>query len=118
MEYNHNSIDQMKPSEIPPEVKKWNWGAFSLNIFWGIGNKSYLALLCLIPLFNFVWVFVCGAKGNSWAWKAGNYSYDNLDEFLAIQSTWNRAGIVCFILNIIPLIFVLLSVLPVLFSIL
>lgn len=35
-----------------------------MNIMWGIGNKSYLTLLCLIPLFNIIWIFVCGAKGN------------------------------------------------------
>ncbi|MGL5898500.1 MAG: ribonuclease G, partial [Lactobacillaceae bacterium] len=35
---------------VPAEVKGWNWGAFMYNIFWGIGNKTYLPLLCLIPV--------------------------------------------------------------------
>lgn len=51
-------------NNVPEEIKKWNWGAFSLNILWGIGNKTYLPLLCLIPFFNLVWIFVCGIKGN------------------------------------------------------
>ncbi|MGL4344540.1 MAG: hypothetical protein ACRCTE_05020 [Cellulosilyticaceae bacterium] len=82
--------------EVPEAVKKWNWGAFMFNIFWGIGNYSYLPLLCFIPLFNIIWVFVCGAKGSEWAWKSGKF--DNLDHFLAAQETWNRAGFVGFII--------------------
>ena len=48
----------------PAEIRGWNWGAFMYNIFWGIGNKSYLPLLCLIPVFNLVWIFVCGFTGH------------------------------------------------------
>ena len=59
---NNMGINQYSSSEVPSEIKKWNWGAFMMNIMWGIGNKSYLTLLCLIPLFNIIWIFVCGAK--------------------------------------------------------
>lgn len=93
---------------IPSEVKKWNWGAFQFNILWGIGNKSYLPFLCLIPLFNIVWIFVCGAKGNTWAWKNGNYK--DLDTFLAVQKTWNRAGLVAFI------VFAVILIIPILLN--
>lgn len=86
---------------IPPEIKKWNWGAFIYNIFWGFGSYSYLPLLCLIPIFNLVWIFVCGAKGNEWAWKSGKFN--NVEEFLAIQETWNRAGLVSFIISAVIL---------------
>jgi hypothetical protein len=82
------------PPPIPPEVKKWNWGAFTLNWLWGCGNGAFLALLCLIPVFNFVWAFVCGARGNVWAWKSGKFK--DLDAFLATQRTWNIAGIILF----------------------
>ena len=86
-------------SSVPPEIKKWNWGAFTFNLFWGIGNYNYLPLLCLIPFFNFIWVFVCGAKGNEWAWKSGKFN--NVEDFLAVQETWNRAGFVSFIITLI-----------------
>ena len=79
------------------EVKGWNWGAFMYNWIWGIGNKSYLPLLCLIPLFGFIWMFVCGAKGNEWAFM--NQDVD-VNTFNAIQKTWNRAGLVQFIIMI------------------
>ena len=83
--------------------KKFNWGAFMLSIYWAIGNKSYLALLTLIPIFNIVWVFICGFKGNQWAWD--NNDYRDLEEFKKVQDTWNRAGFIAFIIFII--IFVL-----------
>ncbi|ELS0478071.1 ribonuclease G [Enterococcus faecalis] len=90
-------------------MKKWNWGAFSLNILWGIGNKTYLPLLCLIPFFNLVWIFVCGIKGNEWAWKDGEYT--DVETFKKVQKTWNRAGITLFIIQIaiIILYFVLFA---------
>ena len=93
---------------VPSEVKKWNWGAFMYNILWGIGNRSYLPLLCLIPLFNIIWIFVCGAKGNSWAWKKGNF--ESVDEFMKIQNTWSRAGLFSFILTMIIIVLYLLIV--------
>lgn len=83
---------------VPEEIKKWNWGAFTFNIFWGIGNKTYLPLLCLIPFFNIVWIFICGAKGNEWAWRDGDYT--DVETFNKVQSTWNRAGLAQFILGI------------------
>lgn len=83
---------------VPQEIKGWNWGALMFNILWGIGNKTYLPLLCLIPIFNLVWIFVCGFKGNTWAWQKGDYQ--DVETFLAVQKTWNRAGIVYFIISI------------------
>jgi hypothetical protein len=91
---------------VPPEIRKWNWGAFSFNVWWGIGNKAYLTLLCLIPCFNLIWYFVCGAKGNEWAWKSGEFK--DVEQFMAAQRTWNRAGLVCFIINIAGVALVLI----------
>ncbi|CUS25882.1 hypothetical protein FC70_GL000726 [Paucilactobacillus oligofermentans DSM 15707 = LMG 22743] len=87
---------------VPQEVKGWNWGAFMFNIYWGIGNKSYLPLLTLIPIFNIIWIFVVGFKGNAWAWQKGGYK--DVATFKAVQATWNRAGLVAFILTIIVVI--------------
>ena len=89
-------MDEQFNKIIPQEIKGWNWGAFMYNITWGFGNKTYLPLLCLIPVFNIVWVFVCGFKGNEWAWQKGDY--EDVDTFLAVQKTWNRAGLVSFII--------------------
>lgn len=74
----------------------------------GFGTKSYLPLLALVPVFNILWVFVCGFKGNEWAWKKRNY--DSIDTFMKVQETWNRAGIAYFIITLILVgIWILLS---------
>lgn len=90
-------------NEVPSEVKGWNWGAFMFNILWGIGNKTYLPLLCLIPIFNIVWIFIVGVKGNEWAWRKGDYH--DVMTFKAVQATWNRAGLFQFVIT--ALIFLL-----------
>jgi Trk-type K+ transport system membrane component len=83
-----------------------------LNWIWGCGNGAYLALLCLVPILNIVWVFVCGAKGNEWAWKSGKFK--DLDTFLTTQRTWNIAGIILFVILIayiaICIIFIALGI--------
>ncbi|MGM0125506.1 hypothetical protein IGI37_002905 [Enterococcus sp. AZ194] len=94
--------------EIPYEIKRWNWGAFAFNIFWGIGNKTYLPLLCLIPVFNLVWVFICGAKGNEWAWQSGDYH--SVEEFNRVQKSWNIAGIAKFVISLVLGLFMLLVI--------
>ena len=62
-----NTSGQGKGTELPDELKGLNWGAFLLNWIWGLGNRTYIALLALIPLVNFVMMFVLLFKGNKWA---------------------------------------------------
>lgn len=96
---------------VPQEIKGWNWGAFSFSVWWGIGNKTYLPLLCLVPLVSIIWVFVCGFKGNEWAWKKGNYR--DVESFKMVQGTWNLAGLIYFIGSIIIwIIFILFFYAP------
>ena len=95
-------VRQVNFEEVPPEVRRWNWGAFMFNIWWGIGNNAYLCLLMLIPCLNIVWVFVCGAMGNSWAWKSGEFK--DVEQFMAVQRTWNRAGLVWFVIAVIGVV--------------
>jgi len=100
---------------VPDEVKGWNWGAFMYNIFWGIGNKTYLPLLMLIPIFNIVWIFVVGFKGNEWAWRKGDYQ--DVATFKAVQATWSRAGFVQFLIGLIFfLLYIGFIVLAIVFS--
>lgn len=95
----------MEPTNTQPKLG-WSWGAFMYNIAWGIGNKTYLPLICLIPYVNIIWIFVCGACGKKWAWNNGMYS--NAEEFNAAMRSWDRAGLFTFIICIIGvLIFVL-----------
>jgi hypothetical protein len=84
--------------EVPPEIRKWNWGAFYFGWVWGVGNKAWLALLCLVPCLGFIWMFVSGAIGNQWAWKSGEFK--DVEQFMAVQRTWNRAGLIALIINV------------------
>jgi hypothetical protein len=80
------------PDNIPPEINRWNWGAFFLNWIWGVGNNTYIALLALIPFVGFVMIFVLGAKGSRWAWRNGRW--DSVAHFKRVQRRWAIAGLV------------------------
>ena len=58
-----------RPREVPPEIDRWNWGAFWFTCFWGIFNRTPIALLAILPGFNVVMPFVLGARGSRWAWR-------------------------------------------------
>jgi hypothetical protein len=79
------------PQPIPPEIDRWNWGAFLLNWIWGIGNGTPIALLTLVPLVGFVMMFVLGAKGSRWAWR--NKRWDSIEHFARVQRRWAIAGL-------------------------
>jgi len=84
--YNSN----FEGTEIEKELSKWNWGAFFLNWFWGIFNKSYLTLFALIPLLGAIWAIVCGIKGNEWAWR--NKKWESIEHFRKDQREWAMIG--------------------------
>lgn len=75
---------------VPPEIDRWNWGAFLLTWIWGIGNNVLIALVALVPIVNFVMMFVLGAKGSSWAWR--NKRWDDVAHFKRVQRNWAIAG--------------------------
>ncbi len=86
-------------TEIPPELDRWNWGAFLLNWIWGIGNNTFVALLTLVPGIGFIMMFVLGAKGSRWAWRNGRW--DSIEHFRRVQrngrygassSGWQRSS--------------------------
>ncbi len=76
--------------ENPYNIKQWNWGAFWLSWIWGIANRSFKTFWVLIPYFGFIWMFVCGAKGNEWAWQNKNWS--SVNEFNNVQKKWAIVG--------------------------
>jgi hypothetical protein len=94
-----NTSGQGKSAVVPAEIKKWNWGAFFLNWIWGLGNNTYIALLCFIPLVNIVMIFVLGAKGNEWAWQ--NKRWDSIEHFQSVQKKWTYWGVGLFLFAIV-----------------
>ena len=93
-----NTSGQGKSVVVPAEIKKWNWGAFFLNWIWGLCNKTYIALLCLIPLVGIIMVFVLGAKGSKWAWQ--NKRWDSIEHFQSVQRKWAWWGFGLFLFGI------------------
>ena len=100
-----NTSGQGESATVPEEVKGWSWGAFVLTWIWGICNGVLIALLCLIPVFGFVWAIVLGIKGNEWAWR--NKKWDSIEHFKSTQRSWNIAGIVLFAVSIVALVIVI-----------
>lgn len=86
-------------SEIPDEIKGWNWGAAGTNIVWGLSNNVYIALLYMLPYVGFIMIFVLGAKGNEWAWKQNQW--ESPQKFLEVQNMWKNWGIAFFILMLV-----------------
>ena len=76
---------------VPAEAKKWNWGAFLMIWIWGLGNKTFIALLSLIPVVSIVMAFVLGAKGSAWAWKNGKW--ESVEQFIRVQGLWTAFGL-------------------------
>jgi hypothetical protein len=85
----------VEPQSIPPEIDRWNWGAFLLSWIWGIGNGTPIALLTFVPLVGFVMLFVLGARGSRWAWR--NKRWDSVEHFKRVQRRWAISGLVIWI---------------------
>lgn len=87
-----NTSGQGSAAAVPAEVQGLNWGAFLLNWIWGIGNNTWLALLCFIPFINIIMAFALLFKGNEWAWQ--NKQWDSIEHFKATQRKWAMAGLI------------------------
>jgi hypothetical protein len=96
---------RISPAEagfVPPEIRKWNWGAFLLNWIWGLGNKVYISLLCFVPFIGWIIPFLLAWKGNEWAWK--NRHWDSVEQFKKVQKKWAIGGLaVCLVVFLISI---------------
>lgn len=93
-----NTSGQGTAAVVPPEIDRWNWGAFLLNWIWGIGNNTFIALLVFVPFVGFVMPFVLGVKGSAWAWK--NKRWDSVEHFVAVQKKWAKWAVIIYLLLI------------------
>jgi ABC-type Fe3+ transport system permease subunit len=85
-----DTISDAKGAAVPAEVKRWNWGAFLLTWMWGLGNRTYIALLALLPVVNIVMAVILGVKGGQWAWK--NKKWEGVGQFTRVQGLWTAFG--------------------------
>jgi len=94
-----NSKDQSKTDTIPDEIHGWSWGACFLNGIWGVGNRTYSALLAFLPVLNIVMMFILGLNGRKWAWK--NKQWESVEHFNRVQKKWDIAGMIALAIYVI-----------------
>ncbi len=111
-----NNSGQGKGIELPNEIKnRFNWGAFLLGPFWGIGNNSYITFtlflslfLALIPLIGTIIPAVLsywfGVEGNKWAWE--NKRFKSVAAFQEYQKKWAIAGTIYSVITFAVIIYV------------
>ena len=89
-----NTSGQGFSAAVPPELKGWNWGAFSLTWLWGVSNKVWISLIALIPfpLIGLAMMIILGIKGSEWAWQSKQWA--SVEEFQKSQHTWKIWGII------------------------
>jgi hypothetical protein len=86
--------DQLNRGSVPDEIKGWSWGAFGLNGIWGVGNRTYVALLAFLPVVNVVMIVLLGLFGRKWAWK--NRDWESIEQFKRVQRKWDIGGMIAF----------------------
>ncbi|MCL4310717.1 MAG: ribonuclease G [Actinomycetota bacterium] len=101
-----DSVEDKSEPEFPPEIYKWNWGAFLLSFFWSISNGVWIGLLVLVFPIGIIMPFVLGTHGSKWAWQKGDYS--SVEEFMQEQRKWRNAGLA--VVGAFWMLMVLLSV--------
>jgi hypothetical protein len=106
-----------KPTPLPPELSRWNWGAFLLSWIWGLGNRSFATLAIFVPALALIatpvlapdvptWraataaaclalLAVFGWRGNAWAWR--HRHWDDAAQFLAAQRRWAKWGVISWV---------------------
>lgn len=99
--YGQNTSGQGPMAAIPAEVEAmgWSWGGFGLNWIWGIGNKTMIALLALIPCVNIGVAIWLGISGHKLAWQNRRFE-GGVPEYQATMKAWNTWGLVVSLVSI------------------
>jgi hypothetical protein len=96
-----NTSGQGALGAVPPEIDRWNWGAFLLNWIWGLGNNTPIALLMWVPLVNVPMLFVLGIRGSAWAWR--NKRWASVEHFRRVQRRWALWGAALWLLVLLAI---------------
>ena len=87
-------------AECPYELRRWNWGAFAMPLFWAAAMNQWLWFaLCFVPYVNWVVPFYLGAKGNELAWQSRQWA--DAGHFRRTQEVWNQWGVAVFVILIV-----------------
>lgn len=112
-------IPGKETSKLPYDYTKiFNWGAFFGTWIWGLFNKSYKTLWCILLFFTpwgFYYQLICGLKGNKWAFK--NKKWDDVTAFNKSQEKQATIFSILAIVIIPVLYFTLIVMAVILFGI-
>ena len=103
-------------TELPNELKDFNWAAFLLTFIWGFKYKAWITFLAIpliliqLPLgLNWLLLAVlqlyCGRKGNEWAYKQDFWKKSK--DFRITQMKWAAVALTLYI--IFPLVLLTIS---------
>ena len=103
-------------TEEQPDLKSWNWGAFSLYWLWGFFNGCPWLF---VVGFLLGWAFpipniIMGMKGSKMSWE--KKKWESVSEFNKSTKTWNLAGKIVAVLLCIYWVFYWLYLLEILTS--
>jgi hypothetical protein len=88
------------------KVSGWNWGAFFLAPFWGVGHRVYFGLLALLPVVGIAFAIILGVKGNEWAWQ--RKAPTSIAQFRRVQAMWTYVAVGLFFvviaLNVVAIV--------------
>ena len=103
-------------NNFPPELNRFNWGAFLGTWIWGLFNKSYIPLLYILLCFtpaSFYFQLICGLKGNEWA-----YDKFGSDDYVEFNHKQERQTTIWVILTfaVIPILYIII-ILMLIFSV-
>ncbi|MBY0377810.1 MAG: ribonuclease G [Gammaproteobacteria bacterium] len=82
--------NQQEP--LPPGIAGWSWGAFFLTWIWGLGNRTYRALWCFVPIVGICMRIALGIKGREWAWR--HKKWESIEQFNKVQKRWSIVGLI------------------------
>lgn len=105
-------FQEANSKQEPPILNLWNWGAFALSWIWGIFNGIYWPLIIIAlnfipyagPFLGFAISVYLGICGNKLAWNKVKNNHSDHKGFTRIQSLWNTAGILTFILQLLVVV--------------
>lgn len=103
------AYQQARPQSpvLPNCLDKWSWGGFCFGWLYGVFNGIYWPLIVLIPVVGWIAApiinIILGIKGHAQAWEkfAAKGSEAGAAIFDSKQQTWDRVGLILFIINLV-----------------
>jgi serine/threonine-protein kinase len=102
-------------SQVPAEIRGWNWGAFLLPGLWCITNHVWIGLIAWVDITlvtgglpSLTVAFILGAKGNEWAWRSRRWK--SIAAFKAHQRAWAIVAVLIWVLILLAVLLLVFGI--------